>query len=61
MNEGMQIAKRLRMVASRWSWVPSGGVVLLGNGTVDCDVEQKVKSETMWLTVRWRAKCCVLQ
>ena len=57
----LQIAKRLRMVASRCSCVPSGGVVLLGNGTVDCDVEQKVKSETMWLTVRWRAKCCVLQ
>ena len=47
----LQIAKRLTMVVSRWSWVVSGGAV----------VNWKVKSETMWLKVRWRAKCYVLQ
>ena len=28
----LQIARRLTMVGSRWSWVASGGAVLLGNG-----------------------------
>ena len=32
----LQIARRLIMVASRWSWVAIGGAVLLGNATVDC-------------------------
>ena len=35
---GMQllIARRLIMVASRWSWVASGGAVLLWNANADC-------------------------
>ena len=27
---------------------------------IRCDANWKVKSETMWLKVGWRAKCCVL-
>ena len=36
--EGMQlqIARRLITVVSMWSWVASGGAVLLGNATADC-------------------------
>ena len=34
--EQLQIARRLIMVASRWSWVAMGGAVLLGNATADC-------------------------
>ena len=30
-----QIARRLITVVSRWSWVASGGAVLLGNATAD--------------------------
>ena len=32
----LQIARRFITVVSRWSWVASGGAVLLGNATVDC-------------------------
>ena len=32
----LQIARRLIMVGSRWSWVADGGAVLLGNATADC-------------------------
>ena len=32
----MQIARLLKTVASRWSWVAMGGAVLLGNATADC-------------------------
>ena len=32
----MQIARRLIMVAARWSWVAIGGGVLLGNTIADC-------------------------
>ena len=32
----LQIARRLIMVAARWSWVAIGGGVLLGNATADC-------------------------
>ena len=31
-----EIARRLIMVAARWSWVAIGGAVLLGNASVDC-------------------------
>ena len=32
----LQIARRLIMVAARWSWVAIGGAVLWGNATADC-------------------------
>ena len=32
----LQIARRLRTVVSRWSWVADGGVVFLENATADC-------------------------
>ena len=32
----LQIARRLIMVAARWSWVAIGGGVLLGNAIADC-------------------------
>ena len=32
----LQIARVLIMVGSRWSWVASGGAVLLENATADC-------------------------
>ena len=32
----LQIARRLIMVGSTWSWVADGGAVLLGNATADC-------------------------
>ena len=32
----LQIARRLIMVGSTWSWVASGGAVLLGKGNADC-------------------------
>ena len=32
----LQIARRLILVGSRWSWVASGGAVLLGKATADC-------------------------
>ena len=32
----LQIARRLIMVAARWSWVAIGGGVLLGKATADC-------------------------
>ena len=32
----LQIARRLIMVAARWSWVAIGGAVLLGNASADC-------------------------
>ena len=31
----LQIARRLITVASRWSWVASGGAVLLGDAIAD--------------------------
>ena len=63
----LQIARRLIMVVSRWSWVASGGAVLLGNATADCSMGGVMaellclSTQAMWLEVRWRAKCCVLQ
>ena len=32
----LQIARRLKPVVSRWSWVAIGGAVLLGNAIADC-------------------------
>ena len=32
----LQIARRLIMVAARWSWVAIGGGVLVGNAIADC-------------------------
>ena len=51
----------------KWSWVASGGAMLLGNATADCSMGGVMaellclSTQTMWLEVRWRAKCCVLQ
>ena len=35
----LQIARRRITVVSRWSWVASGGAVLLGNVTADADCQ----------------------
>ena len=53
----LQIARRLIMVAARWSWVAIGGAVLLGNASADCQTPYNGGFQVVMVCEWWR---CVI-